>query len=178
MVGITDERESQFQWAWTYGYERVARWTKPNKLEKRTGVRNIFDLDMMIFPINFSDRNHWCCGAINFKEKRIEFYDSDTNTDHALHTKSFFKFMRGYLEDEFKAKGKDSKANVTKKLDLRQWSDHAPHSIPQQKNTYDCGIFSILYGHYLAFDLGPFDFGQKHCTDLRAILVQMCLDNK
>ncbi len=29
----------------------------------------------MIIPINLNS-NHWVCGAINFKDKRFEFYDS------------------------------------------------------------------------------------------------------
>jgi Ulp1 family protease len=36
---------------------------------------NIFEKDIIIFPINVGNL-HWVCGAINFKDKRIEYYDS------------------------------------------------------------------------------------------------------
>lgn len=43
---------------------------------------DIFEKDIVVFPINL--RNvHWICGAINFKDKRFECYDSMKPNGHA-----------------------------------------------------------------------------------------------
>jgi sentrin-specific protease 1 len=71
------------------GYEksRLARWTKKVTGDCTTPFLrrahfvttqsqiNIFEKDIIIFPINVGNM-HWVCGAINFKDKRIEYYDS------------------------------------------------------------------------------------------------------
>jgi Ulp1 family protease len=51
------------------GYKTVRNWTtKKNRFD-------IFSLDRLIIPIH-QDGVHWCCAAVNFGKKRIEFYDS------------------------------------------------------------------------------------------------------
>ena len=52
----------------TQGYEgaKLKRWTK--KVD-------IFSKDLVVFPINLGNM-HWTAGAINFREKRLEYYDS------------------------------------------------------------------------------------------------------
>lgn len=34
-----------------------------------------FEKDIIIIPVNHSNM-HWCCSAVNIKEKRFEYYDS------------------------------------------------------------------------------------------------------
>ena len=70
------------------GYEksRLARWTKKVRssfpcdrntwdAETMAVQINIFSKDIVIFPINIGNQ-HWVCGALNFKDMRIEYYDS------------------------------------------------------------------------------------------------------
>jgi sentrin-specific protease 1 len=70
------------------GYEksRLARWTKKVRssfpcdcntwdVETMAVQINIFSKDIVIFPINIGNQ-HWVCGALNFKDMRIEYYDS------------------------------------------------------------------------------------------------------
>lgn len=47
------------------GYSSVRRWTKKF---------DIFALDVVIIPVHLG--MHWVCSAINFKQKRVEYYDS------------------------------------------------------------------------------------------------------
>ena len=35
----------------------------------------LLDLDYVMFPLHINDM-HWALGVINFREKRIEYYDS------------------------------------------------------------------------------------------------------
>jgi sentrin-specific protease 1 len=43
---------------------------------------DIFSKDIIVFPIN-KNNVHWLCGAINFKDKRLECYDSMNPNGHA-----------------------------------------------------------------------------------------------
>ncbi len=36
---------------------------------------DIFEKDLVIIPLHISE-THWCCGVINFRLKRLEYYDS------------------------------------------------------------------------------------------------------
>jgi len=42
---------------------------------------DIFTKDIIVFPIN-KGNVHWLCGAINFKDKRFECYDSMNPNGH------------------------------------------------------------------------------------------------
>ena len=35
---------------------------------------NLFEKDKVIIPVHLG--NHWCMAIINFKDKRLEYYDS------------------------------------------------------------------------------------------------------
>lgn len=112
-----------------YSYQRVAKWTR---------TFDIFALDFLIMPIHMNN-NHWCLAAINFKEKRVEYYDSmgGKNT-------SCVNNLKSYLQDEHKSK-KGSE------IDLSEWTTYTPgNSIPQQDNIYDCGVFMCQFAESIA----------------------------
>lgn len=44
---------------------RLARW----------GQFDTFAKDIIIIPVNYKNM-HWCCAAVNIREKRFEYYDS------------------------------------------------------------------------------------------------------
>ncbi|KAJ3409467.1 SUMO1 sentrin specific peptidase 1 [Chytridiales sp. JEL 0842] len=136
------------------GYNSVRRWTKKTDL---------FAMDIVIVPVHLS--MHWCCGAINFKKKRFEYYDS-------LHGNNpgFFKAMREYIQAESLDKKKVA-------FDLSGWTDYCPKSIPAQQNGYDCGVFTCTFADYLSRDL-PFDFSQKDMQYLRKRITYELLEKK
>ena len=55
------------------------------------------DFDKIIFPCNISG-NHWVCGCIDMKRKRIEYYDSFHGS-----AGPFFRNVRSWLEGESQA---------------------------------------------------------------------------
>lgn len=75
--------------------------------------------------------NHWVTGVINFRKKRIEYYDSLHS-----HNKYFFAEIRDYLERE----SLDKRKVV---MDWTGWEDYSPRNSPQQNNGSDCGVFTI-----------------------------------
>ena len=125
------------------GYGRVRRWTRKF---------DIFEKELVLFPVHLG--NHWCCGVIDMKNKRIEYYDSLHGLDY-----KFFAVVRRYLEEEHQ----DKKSSA---IDLSDWEDIVPKNIPAQENGYDCGVFACTYADYRS-RLEPFDFTQQHMVYLR-----------
>ena len=120
-----------------YGYRDVKNWTKyvvNNKGESAT----IFEKDIVFVPIHLFE-SHWCMGVLNFKLKRIEYYDSMANSGK----ETFFVHMRIYLQDEHLEKTK-------KKFDLNGWQNYYDENCPQQKNGNDCGIFAMTFAEYIS----------------------------
>ncbi|ORY30691.1 cysteine proteinase [Rhizoclosmatium globosum] len=128
------------------GYDRVRRWTKKFDL---------FALDYVIIPVHLG--MHWTCSTINFKKKRIEFYDS-------LHGSNRVKDVyRKYLDAESLDKRK-------KPFDFTGWTDYCPPDIPGQLNGYDCGVFTCMYAEYIARE-AEFDFSQNVMGYIRRRMV-------
>ncbi|KAJ3360703.1 SUMO1 sentrin specific peptidase 1 [Allomyces javanicus] len=116
-----------------YGHKQVARWTKKFDL---------FALDLVLFPVHLG--NHWCLGCVNFRRKRIEYYDS-------LHgsTGPYFATVRKYLDTEHRAK----KGAVP--FDFDGWDEYYPlapgeNQVPRQLNYYDCGVFTCAFMDHVA----------------------------
>lgn len=123
------------------GYERVRAWGRK---------KDLFSLDLCFFPVHLGV--HWCCGAIKFKEKRIEYYDSMHGSPGP-----FFKNIRMYLENEHVDKKKTP-------IDLHEWTDYYNQKqIPRQLNSYDCGVFTCAFMHHLALDM-DMKFNQSHMS--------------
>ncbi|KAI9595613.1 hypothetical protein BDF19DRAFT_58982 [Syncephalis fuscata] len=98
------------------GYARIRRWTKRV---------DIFSKDFLIIPVHLGV--HWCCAIINFRKKRIEYYDSLFGSNRRC-----FTLLRDYLEQESLDKKKCS-------FDQSGWQDYEAKDIPGQANGYDCG---------------------------------------
>ncbi|WOO79693.1 Sentrin-specific protease [Vanrija pseudolonga] len=107
-----------------YAGAKLARWTKRMKLD-------IFALDKLLIPINHGN-SHWVCAVINFKQRRIEYYDSLADSGRRYEV---FKTLRGYLQSEHQEKKGSS-------FDLRKWEDQFDPDTPKQNNYTDCGVFA------------------------------------
>lgn len=130
-----------------YRYANVKRWTKGNKWKKIVDgkCKNIFALDKLIFPVHVG-KMHWCCGVVNFKDKRIEYYDSMGGA-----ARNFFRNMRQYLHDESEDKCKQP-FDDTDWVEQAQYRNDSENTIPQQENGSDCGVFAIKFADFLSED--------------------------
>ncbi|KAA1468571.1 cysteine proteinase [Dentipellis sp. KUC8613] len=134
------------------GYEkgRLAKWTKRI---------DIFSKDVILIPINHNN-SHWTGAAINFRQKRVESYDSMGMNRREVH-----KLLREYIDAEHRNKKK-------KPFDFTGWQDYSPENTPQQENGYDCGVFTCQFLESLARgEDAPFGFEQKHMPYLRRRMV-------
>ncbi|KAI6133317.1 cysteine proteinase [Pisolithus croceorrhizus] len=136
------------------GYERarLSKWTK--KLVKF----DIFEKDMILIPVNH-DNMHWTGAAINFREKRIESYDSMNVT-----RKLVFLKLRQYLDSEHRNK-------KGKPFDFTDWIDYDPEDTPQQENGYDCGVFTCQFLESLSRGEQGFKFSQRDMAYLRRRMI-------
>jgi sentrin-specific protease 1 len=160
----------------TQGYAGVRRWDKALKRQPGAPVRglcgSIFDLDILIIPINIFE-SHWFCGAINFKKRRFEVYDSGGAANL-----NFFSLMRIYMQGEWANKV----SNGASKLNLDDWTNYgggggaAQNRTPLQSNGFDCGVFTSQFMAHLCVSGGddmPWTFEQ---ADMPSIRKQMARD--
>lgn len=129
-----------------YKYKNVRKWSKKAKVD-------ILQLDKVFAPIHVGN-NHWCCGVINVRDKRFEYYDSLGGRNPAC-----LKSLRKYVVDE-------AKQYHDLDLDVSDWQDYSPSSIPRQRNGCDCGVFTCKFIDYLSEDR-PLTFRQKQMPYFR-----------
>jgi len=135
----------------TEGYERgrLAKWTK--KID-------IFNKDIILIPVNHQN-SHWTAAAINFKEKRVESYDS-----MGIAKEKVFTHLRSYINAEHMNKRK-------KPFDFTDWKNWAPDTTPQQENGYDCGVFTCQFLETLSRGEESFRFSQKNMPYIRRRMI-------
>lgn len=134
-----------------YNYKEVRRWTIKAKVD-------IFALDFVIFPMNVGEM-HWALGAIDLRHKGFRYFDSFISRPHP----NFVPYLRRYLADEHKSKKSSSLEG------LEDWPLLGIDNLPQQKNCYDCGVFTCFFAD--RFSSGrPMDFTQDDMPDLRTRL--------
>ena len=150
----------------SYTYKNVKRLTKPIKLKKKGIIiqNSIFELDKIIFPVHIGGV-HWCCGCINIRDKKIEYYDSMNGS--AL---QFFRIIKQYLKDEHIDKLKLN--HIKYLLNIQEWKidNNNNNNYPQQKNGYDCGVFASKCADWISDDMYP-DYSQSDMQYFRKRMI-------
>ncbi|KAJ7357153.1 cysteine proteinase [Mycena albidolilacea] len=133
------------------GYEkgRLAKWTK--KID-------IFSKDTILIPVNHGNV-HWTAAAINFRQKRIESFDSMLDDRSRV-----FKLLRQYVDLEHRNKKKAP-------FDFTGWEDYTSADTPMQENGFDCGVFTCQFLESLSRGVDSFNFSQKDILYLRRRMV-------
>lgn len=109
------------------GYEGVARWAKRKNID-------VTQMDYVFVPVNQSD-THWCLAVVNNKERRFEFYNSlPSGGDKAL------RILQSYMTKE-STRIYPERAAEFEAL-YASYDKHPTSKCPQQKNHYDCGVFT------------------------------------
>jgi Ulp1 family protease len=111
-----------------YDYHGVRTW-----FEKTFGDgMKVSDMSTLVVFQN-QNRMHWVCYGIFLKQKFIQGFDSMGGGDvEAL--KSIYHWLHDSMESEGKT------------LTSTEWCLYtAPRDQPNQRNGYDCGLFTILF---------------------------------
>ncbi|KAK7790602.1 hypothetical protein R5R35_012561 [Gryllus longicercus] len=138
------------------GHASLKRWTR---------TVDLFSYDILIIPIHM--KVHWCLAAVNFIEKRIEYYDSmhdNNNNDDCGQT------LLKYLQDEHLDKKK-------KEFNTAGWEVVNCKDIPEQLNGCDCGVFACTYAEYIC-RLTKLTFSQEHMPYFRVKMAYEILTKK
>ncbi len=131
------------------GYEKVRRWSRG---------KDLFAGKMRVmFPVHLG--NHWCLGIINFRDKRLEYYDSLSSPNPEC-----MQAMREYVNREHQDKKK-------RPFDWSAWGADVvnPPQLPRQENGSDCGIFAALFAESFSRDEFP-SFSQTDMPNLRRLM--------
>ncbi|CAG8489926.1 16023_t:CDS:1, partial [Funneliformis mosseae] len=141
------------------GYSGVAKITKRAKVD-------IFSLDMVLVPIHL--QIHWALAVINFKERRLEYYDSMSKgcNEHILSS------LKRYVEEEYKDKKKASC------YDMSDWSYYRANNLPQQNNAYDCGVFAMTFAEHISRGASVLFVPPKHMKYFRLKMMWEIVNSK
>eukprot|EP01027_Heterolobosea_sp_BB2_P023931 GEZU01036000.1.p1 GENE.GEZU01036000.1~~GEZU01036000.1.p1 ORF type:complete len:661 (-),score=139.66 GEZU01036000.1:41-2023(-) len=131
-----------------YSYDKVKRWTR--KID-------LFSFDKIIIPVHLGV--HWTCAVINLRDKRFEYYDSMNGS-----ARTHLQNLKRYIEDENRDKRKEAEFKSWNADDFEFYNPK--DSTPQQRNTWDCGVFSCKFANFVAQDL-RFTFSQKNMQYFR-----------
>jgi len=132
-----------------YSYKEVRRWTIKAKVD-------VFLLECVVFPMNIGE-THWAMGAIDLRARGFRYFDSMLSRPPP----NFVEFLRRYVGDEHSAK----KGRSLEGLD--EWKlIPAEQAVPQQRNGYDCGVFTCCFGEYFS-EGKSFVFDQDDMPDIR-----------
>ena len=115
-----------------YVYLNVKRWTKKF---------NIFHLHKILIPINLNN-SHWTLGYIDMIAKEIHYYDSMGG-----YGKKYLNTMLKWIIDEAKEKYN----MIIHENEYKLISNHSDN--PQQRNGFDCGMFTIICSDFLTDSL-------------------------
>uniref|UniRef100_A0A5B6Z6G2 Putative ubiquitin-like-specific protease 2B isoform X2 n=1 Tax=Davidia involucrata TaxID=16924 RepID=A0A5B6Z6G2_DAVIN len=123
-------------------FQRVRKWTRKV---------NLFEKDYIFIPVNFN--YHWSLIVICHPGEVAEFQDEDVEKSLKvpciLHMDSIKgshtglkDLVQSYLWEEWKERQKETSEHISPRFfNLR----FVPLELPQQKNSFDCGLFLLHY---------------------------------
>ncbi|XP_047341018.1 probable ubiquitin-like-specific protease 2B isoform X2 [Impatiens glandulifera] len=147
-------------------FQRVRKWTRKV---------NIFEKDYIFIPINFS--YHWSLIIICHPGDVVKSQEKDAENCQRLPCILHMDSMKGthnglknivqsYLWEEWKERQKESSEDISSKfLNLR----FVPLEVPQQQNSFDCGLFLLHYAECFVDD-APDSFNPFRITKLSNFL--------
>ncbi|XP_003241301.1 ubiquitin-like-specific protease 1 [Acyrthosiphon pisum] len=138
-------------------HETVKRWAKKN---------NLYDYKKIVIPIN-PNKNHWALFVVDIWEGVIHSFDSFNKT-HIKEYNIVSEFLILAYNYSIKKPGEERT--------MPNWKYQIENS-PQQKNTYDCGIFTCTNARYFLF-AKKLEFTQPDCQLLRKRIAYELIHNE
>ena len=134
-----------------YDFNNVERWSRHI---------NIFEYDKLFFPLN-NCNTHWCLAVVFIPLKLIRYYDSSS----AVNGRRYCNWIKKWLSDVAVQSGQQLVFNIDEVV-----IEDKSTCIPQQDNSYDCGVFVLLFIDFLTDNL-PFSFTQYEVGYFRRKIV-------
>ncbi|CAL8086002.1 unnamed protein product [Orchesella dallaii] len=121
---------------------------------KETTDQDIFKYDLVFFPACVSF--HWRLVVVDPRRRVIRAFNSSRkNSRDLLICKNIQRFLEFEETKQTKQRGEIIEARGN-------WAINFVENIPQQGNSWDCGVFILQYAEYLSRHQSDFDFSQEH----------------
>ena len=123
-----------------FGWEEFEKGAEKKTLKDLLkGKDDLLKQDAVFFPCNDTQSKHWFLGVMFLKEMCIVVLDSLPG-----------KFLKPTVLR--RVEKMVSLLKVDRSTDINQWSYYSnkEDEIPEQNNTYDCGIYTCLYAKCVA----------------------------
>ncbi|OLN91992.1 Ubiquitin-like-specific protease ESD4 [Colletotrichum chlorophyti] len=129
---------------------------------RRYGVSkaNFLNLQTILMPI--CRANHWTLLVIRPQKRTVSHMDSFNPNGSPVHTNRALEWIKAFLGDDFKSE---------------EWRT-VRHEAPQQRNGYDCGVFTITNGMCVALGLNAIDTYTGEDLPLQRLRIAGMLLNK
>lgn len=117
------------------GVDGVRRWFVDEKCPGGVPAQ-----DLLLFPAHFGG-NHWVLGVIDLLKRRFEFHDSGMQlglSNAAVRARLFVRMVKRFLTEYLPTFNSDEWTTVTP----------SPTSCPQQVNSIDCGVLTLMTSLY------------------------------
>jgi Ulp1 family protease len=136
---------------------------KPSKFKHLTSLDK---LDSLFIPVHHE--YHFFLMVYNFKAKTIKYYDSMFNEARG---NDFSQILLKYIIDLYGFyKMEISKDEI--------FIDISNYGIPQQRNSFDCGVFTILFMDLLIDNIDFKKFSNNHIGSFREMILLNLYRNK
>ena len=156
-----------------YDYSKVARWYRRMTLTRPHLPSQIDQLDMAFF--RFHSGSHFSLFVVNFKQRRIEHYDS-LDGSHEGKAEMVCRWLQRYIADET---SQDSNQTT---FDFSGWCFYTPPTPQQAPSSMDCGVFVCQFSRLLAktgsvfeLEITMADTARKRQTMLAEIMARKLL---
>jgi Ulp1 family protease len=129
-----------------------------DKVKRHLKRIDITRMNEILIPINIGNY-HWVGVVISMSEKRISYYDSLLSS--RAKGMDYLRIVREWVVNE----------HGQKKLQIEEnkW-ELVIETVPEQKNSYDCGIFMLTFFFCRMHDICCNSFTQANITCLRKII--------
>lgn len=146
-------------------YSFMNEFGKGNRAHERGDVFDERDMLMMLINPN---ENHWTLLVVNFKDKRIEYFDG-----FGKDGTEYIKNMHRWLHDEhvrlYQERWEDEK-----------WTYHNWTEVqgrPTQEDVFNCGVIALQTANYYV-QQGKLDFKKDDWVNFRTMMVAEILDGR
>ncbi|OQR74313.1 sentrin-specific protease 1-like [Tropilaelaps mercedesae] len=124
--------------AFSVGFWQVLQYGQ--KAEDLQGaVDNPFEYDILLVPVHVNNV-HWCLAVVDVHQLRIDFYDPQWH--HTQDDTSHACLVRNYLLGQMHLKQNRSIGEEQIQIKIMK-------NVPEQTNSYDCGVFICKYAQYV-----------------------------
>lgn len=153
----------------TYNHEAVSCYTNPEAL-RREGQEcsTVLACKTLYFPVNHG--LHWVLIVVDLEERVVTLLDSMRKKGVALEDdadKTYYQLMQHV------AKWVDDEGESTQwehRFHSKPWSYVASDEHPRQDNTWDCGVYTLIFADYHSQNRA-FNFGAVAMTRLRKMIL-------